>query len=76
MASFLVPTEQDKSLFERMQAFSVGERDKEVTMKKLSLLILLLLTVVSGCVSLNSNSESYYRNIPREPINWREYMTD
>ena len=76
MASFLVSTEQDKSLFERMQAFSVGERDKEVAMKKITLLILLLLTVVSGCSSAISNSESYYRNIPRQPINWREYMTD
>jgi|GEM_PF-2554068 len=76
MASFLVSTEQDKSLFERMQAFSVGERDKEVAMKKITLLILLLLTVVSGCSSAISNSESYYRDIPRAPINWREYMTD
>ena len=38
--------------------------------------IILLITSVSGCSSVISNSESYYQNIPRRPINWREYMTD
>ena len=76
MASFLNSTAHDKQLFERMRAFGVGERDKEFMFKKITLIILLLMTVVSGCASVNSKSENYYRNIPREPINWREYMTD
>jgi hypothetical protein len=54
----------------------VRKRDKELTMTKISLFILLLMTIVSGCSLAISNSESYYQNIPRQPINWREYMTD
>ncbi len=45
-------------------------------MTKISLFILLLMTIVSGCSLAISNSESYYQNTPRQPINWREYMTD
>jgi uncharacterized protein YceK len=45
-------------------------------MKKIALLVLLLVIVVSGCSSVISNSESFYQNIPRRPINWREYLTD
>ena len=45
-------------------------------MKKIVLFALLLMTLVSGCSSVISNSESYYKNQPRRPINWREYLTD
>jgi len=45
-------------------------------MKKIALFALLLMTVVSGCSSVISTSEGYYQNKPREPINWREYLTD
>jgi uncharacterized protein YceK len=45
-------------------------------MKKIGLSVALLITFVSGCSSVVSNSESFYRDIPRRPINWREYMTD
>jgi hypothetical protein len=38
--------------------------------------IVLMTGLVSGCGSVVSNSESFYQNIPRRPINWREYMTD
>jgi hypothetical protein len=37
---------------------------------------ILLITMVSGCGSVVTNSESYYQNNPRRPINWREYLTD
>jgi hypothetical protein len=47
----------------------------ELTMKKIALFVFLLITVVSGC-SVISNSESFYKDIPRRPINWREYLTD
>ena len=52
----------------------VGKLEFAVTGIVLS--IVLLVTSVSGCSSAISNSESYYQNIPRRPINWREYMTD
>ena len=42
----------------------------------LSLAVILLSTLVSGCASVISNSERFYENMPRRPINWREYLTD
>jgi len=48
---------------------------KEVALRNLTLIILLLMTALSGCASVISNSERYYRDIPREPINWNEYLT-
>jgi hypothetical protein len=44
-------------------------------MKKV-LSIMLLIGVLSGCSSVISNSEGFYKDRPRRPINWREYMTD
>ena len=41
-----------------------------------ALAIILLITLISGCSSVISNSENFYKDIPRRPINWREYMTD
>jgi hypothetical protein len=38
--------------------------------------ILLLVVFVAGCGSVAKNSESFYQNMPRRPINWREYLTD
>ena len=38
--------------------------------------VVLLTIVLSSCSSVVSNSESFYKDIPRRPINWREYMTD
>jgi hypothetical protein len=49
---------------------------QKLTMMKIALFICLLITVVSGCSSVMNNSESFYRDIPRRPINWREYLTD
>jgi len=48
----------------------------KVPMLNLGLSIILLITLVSGCSSVISNSENFYKDIPRRPINWREYMTD
>ena len=48
----------------------------KVPMLNLGLSIILLITFVYGCSSVVSNSESFYKDIPRRPINWREYMTD
>ena len=42
----------------------------------LGLSVVWLTIVLSGCSSVVSNSESFYKDIPRRPINWREYMTD
>ena len=47
-----------------------------MTMMRIGLSIILLITLVSGCSSVISNSENFYKDIPRRPINWREYMTD
>jgi hypothetical protein len=49
---------------------------KELTIKITALFIFLLITVASGCSSVISHSESFYRDISRRPINWREYLTD
>ena len=38
--------------------------------------VLLLITFASGCSSVCSNSEGFYKDIPRGPINYREYMSD
>jgi hypothetical protein len=37
---------------------------------------LLLLNLFCACTSVFSNSESFYRDRPRRPINWREILTD
>ncbi len=42
----------------------------------LGLTVVLLTTALAGCSSVISNSEGFYKDIPRRPINWREYMTD
>jgi hypothetical protein len=39
-------------------------------MKKIALFIFLLVTTVSGC-SVLANSERFYRDNPRRPIDWR-----
>ena len=43
---------------------------------KTVLFLILVIGVIPGCSSAISNSESFYRDIPRRPINWREYLTD
>jgi hypothetical protein len=43
--------------------------------KKIALFALLVVTV-SGCGSALSDSENFYRDMPRRRINWREYLTD
>jgi hypothetical protein len=45
-------------------------------MKKIALFMFLLITLVSGCASVVNNSESFYKDMPRRRINWREYLTD
>ena len=50
-------------------------RELPLIMKKV-LSIMLLIGVLSGCSSVISNSEGFYKDRPRRPINWREYMTD
>ena len=42
-------------------------------MKKAVLSIALLIAVLSGCSSVISDSERFYKDRPRERINWREY---
>jgi hypothetical protein len=48
----------------------------KLTAMSIGLSMVLLNTLVSGCGSVVANSESFYQNIPRRPINWREYLTD
>ena len=48
----------------------------KLTAMSIGLSMVLLNTLVLGCGSVVANSESFYQNIPRRPINWREYMTD
>ncbi len=43
-----------------------------MTVKYIKFFIFLLFVVISGCSELQ-NSERFYRDHPRAPINWREY---
>jgi hypothetical protein len=45
------------------------------SMKKIALLMILVMTVSSGC-SVLVNSEKFYGDRSQRPINWREYTTD
>ena len=45
-------------------------------LKNAGLLIVLLVTFVSGYSSDLSDSENFYKDIPRRRINWREYLAD
>ena len=47
----------------------------ELTSRKASCLLFLVVHLVSGCGVLN-NSISFYQDQPRRPINWREYTSD
>jgi hypothetical protein len=38
--------------------------------------MVFLIVVLSGCSSVISDSEQFYKDRLRRPINWREYMTD
>ena len=46
------------------------------TATTIGLSAILLIPLISGCGSVVANSESFYQNNPRRPINWREYLTD
>ncbi len=48
----------------------------KLRLKNAGLLIVLLVTLVSGCSSVLSDSENFYKDMPRRRINWREYLTD
>lgn len=37
---------------------------------------LLLMNFFCACASVLNNSENFYRDRPRRPINWREILTD
>jgi hypothetical protein len=49
---------------------------QEFSMTKAALFVVLLVTLASGCSSVISNSEDFYKDLPRRRINWREYLTD
>lgn len=43
---------------------------------KLFVAALMLLNFLCACASVLDNSENFYRDRPRRPINWREILTD
>ena len=45
-------------------------------MKKTVLSIALLIVMLSGCSSVISDSERFYKDQPRRRTNYREYMSD
>ena len=49
-------------------------RLKVVVTKAVS--IVSVIAVLCGCSSVINNSEDFYKDRPRRPINWREYLTD
>ena len=55
---------------------SMGGMLANRSMQKFVLLTVLLSTGASGCSSVIRTSENFYENIPRRPINWREYLSD
>lgn len=38
--------------------------------------VILLTTLISACASVIGNSEHFYKDMPRRPTNWREYLSD
>ncbi|HEX7232215.1 MAG TPA: hypothetical protein VF452_17620 [Candidatus Binatia bacterium] len=38
--------------------------------------IVSVIAIMWGCSGVISNSEGFYKDRPRRPINWREYLTD
>jgi hypothetical protein len=65
-----------KSAIQRQQIFCIPEFPLYrgvALMKKTVLSIALLFAVLSGCSSVISDSERFYKDRPRERINWREY---
>ena len=38
--------------------------------------IVSAIAIMWGCSAVIGNSEGFYKDRPRRPINWREYMTD
>lgn len=58
-----------------MSVLRMAVRSKLVRIR-LFLSLVVLTAALTGCSSVISNSESFYKDIPRRPINWREYMTD
>ena len=47
-----------------------------LSMGKIGLSIVLLITVLSGCSSVIRNSEDFYKDRPPRRINWPEYLSD
>jgi len=43
---------------------------------KISLAMVLLINAASCFSSVIRNRERFYDEVPRPPINWREYLTD
>ena len=43
---------------------------------RIILSMVIVSTLVCGCSSVISNSENFYKNIPRRPTNCREYLCD
>jgi len=52
---------------------SYSQKPQPFVMKYIAFFIFLSLIVISGCSALQ-NSEKFYRDHPRGPINWREYL--
>jgi predicted component of type VI protein secretion system len=59
-----------------MRTSLVGMLAGSRTGRKFVLFIVLLITVLSGCSSVISTSENFYKDRPPRRINWREYLTD
>jgi hypothetical protein len=57
-------------------AEAIFTTEKSLALLKVFFAMVFLTTLMSGCGSVAKNSESFYQNIPRRPINWREYLTD
>jgi hypothetical protein len=55
----------------RAQVWSI-----RATAMTVGLVVPLFVVFLAGCGSVGQNSESFYQNMPRRPINWREYLTD
>jgi hypothetical protein len=60
----------------KMRTLLVGMLAGSRTGRKFVLFIVLLITVLSGCSSVISTSENFYKDRPPRRINWREYLTD
>jgi hypothetical protein len=53
-----------------------GERKRKWGAVRLVFTMVLLTALFQGCTAVIHNSEKFYENQPRRPVNWRAVLSD